>query len=114
MAHRYIRLTSRMTKWVTHRFTLETGLIGGVILFVAALVIDTAIAADWLRTFFGSMDRTAHLFVVATTMLVLGLNLVFSSFLLHMTLQVNAGSKWVGPTIASNSEAHTPDLSAPS
>lgn len=113
MAHRYVRLASPMTQWVTRRFTLETGLIVGVILFVVALVVNTAIAADWLRTLFGSMERTAHLFVVAMTMLVLALNLVFSSFLLHMILQVNSGSKWIGSPFDSGDDTTSLDFPAP-
>jgi len=49
--------------------------------------IDFGIIGKWIAQFGAPMnDTTVHLAFVATTMVVLGLNLVFSSFLLNMIL----------------------------
>ena len=83
IAQRYRALKSRTVDFVTRRFTLEGGLITGGVLMAAGLATDFVILLNWLQTP-GSMEGTVHLAFVATTMVVLGLNLVFSSFLLAM------------------------------
>ena len=97
MAHRYAGLNTRLVGWIRGRFTLEAGLTVGVALAALGIGVDVAIAIEWLRTSLGPMERTVHFSIIATTMLVLGVDLMFSSFLLHMILQVNSESRWVGP-----------------
>jgi glycosyltransferase involved in cell wall biosynthesis len=96
MAHRYAGLNTRLVGWIHSRFTLEAGLMIGLALVFLGIGIDVATAIEWLRTFLGPMEKTINLSFVATTILVLGVNLMFSSFLLHMILLVNSESKWVG------------------
>jgi glycosyltransferase involved in cell wall biosynthesis len=87
MAQRYDGLRSRTVQLVKRRFSVEAGLLTGVGLAVAGAAIDFGIIAKWIAGFGAPMnDTTAHLAFVATTMVVLGLNLVFSSFLLNMIL----------------------------
>lgn len=86
MAQRYTGLRSRTVQLVKRRFSLEAGLLTGVTLSLAGLVIDAVIATHWISEFGRPMESTVHLAFVATTALVLGLNLVFSSFLLNMIL----------------------------
>jgi len=86
MVQRYRGLRSRLVGLVTRRFSLEGGLVVGGGLMLAGLAIDAAILARWLANPGQPMPSTVHLAFVATTAVVLGLNLVFSSFLLKMML----------------------------
>jgi hypothetical protein len=86
MSQRYTGLKSRTVAIVRQRFSLEAGLIAGLILVVAGTSIDVAIAAQWITDVGVAMDSTVHVAFVATTALVLGLNLICSSFLLNMIL----------------------------
>lgn len=65
-------------------FTLERGLLAGLILSAGGIAVNTAILAEWLARERGDMPGTVHLAFVATTLLVVGINLAFGSFLLHM------------------------------
>jgi glycosyltransferase involved in cell wall biosynthesis len=84
MARRYSGIRSRIARIVRQRFSLETGLLTGVALSFAGASIDAGIAVKWLVNTGVPMDATVHLAFVATTAVVLGLNLIFSSFLLNM------------------------------
>ncbi|HWW19902.1 MAG TPA: glycosyltransferase family 2 protein [Steroidobacteraceae bacterium] len=76
-------LNSRVSDWALQSFTLEGGLIAGVVLFIAGTATDSYILWEWLRS--GSeQEATVHTAFVATLLIVLGLNIVFSSFLLNM------------------------------
>jgi len=86
MAQRYPALRSRMLDLLTGRYTLEFGLIAGALLMLAGLVTDGVILANRLANPGKAMDSTVHLAFVATTMVVRGLNLMFSSFLLAMMM----------------------------
>jgi len=86
IAQRYRAVKSRTVSLVTRRFTLEGGLIAGAVLMGAGLLTDAVILLNWLQNPERSMENTVHLAFVATTMVVLGLNLVFSSFLLAMVV----------------------------
>jgi glycosyltransferase involved in cell wall biosynthesis len=68
-------LNSRVSYWALQRFTLEGGLIAGIGLFIAGTAIDSYILWLWIRS---------HTEFVATLLIVLGLNVMFSSFLLNM------------------------------
>jgi glycosyltransferase involved in cell wall biosynthesis len=86
MARRYAGLRSRTIRLIRHRFALEMGLVAGVILMAVGATSDAVIAGTWLRKLGAPMDSTVHPAFVATTVFVLGLNLVFSSFLLNLIL----------------------------
>lgn len=86
MAQRYAGIVSRTVRLVRRRFSLEAGILTGVALTLLGGLTDAAIAATWIVNSGGSMDSTIHLAFVATTAVVLGLNLTFSSFLLNMIL----------------------------
>jgi uncharacterized membrane protein len=86
MAQRYSGLRSRTARLVRGRFSLEAGLLTGIILSVTGTSIDAGIAIRWISEYGVPMDSSVHLAFVATTAVVLGLNLIFSSFLLNMIL----------------------------
>ena len=91
MAQRYPALRSRMLGLLTGRYTLEIGLIAGALLMLAGLAVDGAILAEWLANPGLAMERTVHLAFFATTIVGLGLNLLFSSFLLAMVMPSRSG-----------------------
>jgi len=86
MAQRYSGINSRTVQFVRRRIPLEAGLLTGVALCLAGTAIDIAVAVKWITEFGAPMDATVHLTFVATTALILGLNLICSSFLLNMIL----------------------------
>jgi glycosyltransferase involved in cell wall biosynthesis len=86
MAQRYSGIDSRTVRLVKRRFSLEAGLIIGVALCLTGATIDIAVAVKWITEFGAPMDSTVHLTFVATTALILGLNLICSSFLLNMIM----------------------------
>jgi glycosyltransferase involved in cell wall biosynthesis len=86
MAQRYAGIRSRTVDLAKRRFSLEAGILTGAGLTLAGGSIDALIAAKWITEFGKAMDSTVHLAFVATTMVVLGLNLICSSFLLNMIL----------------------------
>ncbi len=93
MAQRYSGLKSRTVRLVSGRFSLEAGLLTGVILLLIGTGIDAGIAVKWISEYGVPMDSTVHLAFVATTAVVLGLNLIFSSFLLNMILRERDGAQ---------------------
>jgi hypothetical protein len=86
MVERRGGLKSRTVSFFTRRFTLEMGLICGALLMVGGLAVDGVILAIRLARPGAAMEGTVHLAFVATTLVVLGLNLLFSSFLLAMAM----------------------------
>lgn len=77
---------------LTGRYTLEIGLIAGALLMLAGLAVDGAILAERLANPGEAMESTIHLAFIATTIVGLGLNLLFSSFLLAMVMHSRNGS----------------------
>lgn len=65
------------------RYTLETVLIVGFCLCVIGFGIDAAILFRWLNTD-GPMEETIHLAILASTVFVMGLELLFTGFLLFL------------------------------
>lgn len=70
----------RLLAW----FSLERGLVTGGLLAVAGLAVDLWILFEWISRNFGDMAGTVHVAFVATTMMLLGVNVVFASFLFNM------------------------------
>ena len=75
---------SRIRRWALNQFTLESGLVIGLLLLLAGLGIDIYILVKWLNTLGGAQEETVHVAFAASLMVVLGLNIIFSSFLLNM------------------------------
>lgn len=75
---------SRVTRWALGDFTLEAGLVLGASLALTGLGIDGILLYRWLAMPGLPMDESVHIGFVATLAIVLGINLMFSSFLLSM------------------------------
>jgi hypothetical protein len=96
MAQRYSGIRSRTVHWVSHRFSLESGLIAGTLLVLLGAGMDAVIAVQWVNHLGAPMEGNVHLAFVATTALVLGLNLVCSSFLLNLILAEGGSRRQAG------------------
>jgi hypothetical protein len=68
---------------ILNALTLERQLILGTILIVLGIGIDGTILIQWLSVG-GSMESTVHPAFAATTLVEVGLNLVFSAFVLNL------------------------------
>jgi glycosyltransferase involved in cell wall biosynthesis len=90
LARRYDGMRSRTVSWLTRGFSLELGLVAGAAMLPAGIGLDAWILAKWWTSGQGPMEDTVHLAFVATTSAVLGLNLMFNSFLLALLVAPDA------------------------
>ena len=81
----YARSLRRSPRW----FTLERGLVAGAAAFLCGLGLNAAILVRWVVTSFGPLNavRTA---IAALTLMVVGAQVVFSSFYLDLLRSVGA------------------------
>lgn len=84
VSHKHPRLQSPFMRWLREHFTLEAGLIIGGVLALAGFVVDAAIFWKWLGQIGQPLEQTVHPAFVASTALVLGLNIMHSAFLLNL------------------------------
>lgn len=68
-------------------FTLEKGLVAGGLLTIGGLITDGTILAHWLTHFGTAMEKSIHAAFVASQAVALGVNIMFSAFLLSLLLQ---------------------------
>ncbi len=80
------KMESRIASWFMERFSLEGWLILGGLLTLGGLATDTVIFFDWIHRIGEPMEGSVHLAFVASTAIVLGLNVMLSSFLLNLLL----------------------------
>ncbi len=66
------------------QISLEKQLICGALLGFAGLLIDGWILAHWLRNMGAPMENTVHPAFVATSMVEMGLTLIFNAFILNL------------------------------
>ena len=72
--------------WLERHFTLERGLIAGGLLLIMGVLVDGMLAYFWLA-YSNPMENTVHLAFVATNVIALSVNIIFSSFLIGLLLQ---------------------------
>jgi len=80
-------LRTGLTQFIIKSFTLEKGLVIGALLTVCGLVVNGSILADWILHHGEPMDKSTHIVFVASQAIALGINIMFSSFLLSLLLQ---------------------------
>jgi glycosyltransferase involved in cell wall biosynthesis len=73
----------RMLRAFQRHFTLERGLVLGLLLFLVGFVRDAAILIGWLGSGFGGLDAVRPALQASTAMIV-GLQAIFSSFFLEL------------------------------
>ena len=73
----------RLFEWASRRLSLETGLMIGIVVFLAGLGIAAVIVGTWLGRGFGELSEE-RLMVVGAVLLILGLQTIFSAFFLSI------------------------------
>jgi glycosyltransferase involved in cell wall biosynthesis len=81
-----LRGHSRLSAWARTGFTLERGLIAGLVPVLIGSAFDVRLLWRWLSNPLVDMTDTVHPAFVATLAIVMGLNLMFTSFLLSLIL----------------------------
>lgn len=76
-------MQGRIFKGLLNWFTLELGLVVGALMIWLGIMVDAAILTTWLTRNRGHLGST-HAVFVATTVIALGFQVVFSSFFLGM------------------------------
>lgn len=79
-------IDSVLVRWAKTAFSLEKGVVVSLILLLSGLGIDIELLRWWIATAGGDMESTVHLGFVATTLIILGLNMLLSAFILNMLL----------------------------
>ena len=77
---------------LARHFNLERGLLLGLLVFLAGFALDLSVALRWIRSGFGELDAMRQA-IVGSTLLVVGAQVVFSSFFLSMLSVRVAGLK---------------------
>lgn len=85
LLNRTMRMKNKLVRFVVSKFTLERGVILGIIVLALGLIIDGHLLFIWLQTS-QAMEGSIHLAFVGSGLIVLGLHIVFSSFLLGIFL----------------------------
>jgi glycosyltransferase involved in cell wall biosynthesis len=73
----------RFTNFLQRYFKLERGLLAGAAIFLSGLLINIFIFIEWFSKDFGSLYRIRES-ILATTLLVIGLQTIFSSFFVSL------------------------------
>jgi hypothetical protein len=68
---------------LAERLRLEHGLVGGALLVLAGVVMGAWVVSDWIGSGFGRLGHQSAS-VVAATLVILGVQTVFTSFLLSI------------------------------
>jgi hypothetical protein len=89
ISQRYRGFRSRTAKLVESHFTLEVGLVVGALLLLTGVGVDAWLLFRWLGERGATMNSTVHLSFVASTVAVLGINVLVSSFLVNL---ISAGN----------------------
>lgn len=95
-----MRGQSRLSDWARNGFTLERGLLTGLAIAAIGVAVDVRLLLRWLAPGAGDMSDSVHPVFVATLAIVVGVNVMFSSFLLSLMLSEQA------PTSATTNPAH--------
>lgn len=87
MARKHPSLADGIVRWAKAPRAMEMCLVAGAASAVVGLAIDVLILHRWISEPLRPMDDTVHLAMVATTLIVLGLNLVITAFLLNLVVE---------------------------
>lgn len=83
----------RLIAWFTERFRMEGGIALGILIFGAGAITDLILLVMWIQGRFESLS-SVRLSIIALTLSVIGIQTIFSSFLLSMMAIKRRG--WVG------------------
>ena len=78
-------MQKKMVGWLQKYYSLERGLLLGGLLTIGGLLLDAILLYRWLYLK-GPMEESVHLAFVGSGLIVIGINSIFSAFLLGMLL----------------------------
>lgn len=84
LADKHPSLRGRIVRWATGPYAMEACLLAGAATALTGIAIDAGMLFQWLADPMRPMENTVHLSMVATTLIVLGMNCAFSAFLLNL------------------------------
>jgi glycosyltransferase involved in cell wall biosynthesis len=87
-----MRGQSRLSAWARSGFTLERGLLTGLGIAAVGLAVDLRLLLRWLSPATGAMTDSIHPAFAATLAIVIGVTVMFNSFLLSLLLSEQAPS----------------------
>jgi hypothetical protein len=93
VAQKHPRMASRTLAWLRRWFRLEWALLVGGLLALGGFITDALILYRWLHQIGEPMQQTVHLAFVASAAIVLGLNVVFSAFLVNLVISEDASTR---------------------
>jgi hypothetical protein len=79
----------RVLRFINTWFSLERGLLFGAFLFLTGLAVDTDVLIGWLRQGMGQLNAIRPI-TLASTLMIIGAQTIFSSFFLSMMLRLPA------------------------
>ena len=79
-------LENRLVMLLESHYTLERGLLLGGVIFISGLIVDGGLLLKWIAVG-GGMADSVHLAFVASGAIAVGLNIIFSSFLVGMLVK---------------------------
>ncbi len=82
LVHRFIPADKPLQKAFKY-FNLERGILAGALVFLTGFVMDLFILVKWIVKDFGALDQV-RLALFASTLIILGVQIIFSSFFLSM------------------------------
>lgn len=82
LVHRFIPADKPLQKAFKY-FNLERGILAGALVFLTGFVMDFFILVKWIVKDFGALDQV-RLALFASTLIILGVQIIFSSFFLSM------------------------------
>ncbi len=82
-------IPDKLTLFLMQNFKVEMGILIGSVFFVIGFLINLSIFLEWWYKFFGSLHRIREA-ILALTLMVLGLGVIFSSFFISfLTIEKN-------------------------
>jgi Glycosyl transferase family 2 len=78
---------SRIVDWILRGFRLELGLVVGLVLFLVGLGTELAILARFIAAGGGPSDATVHPAIAGATVLIVGAQIGFASFIVHFVAE---------------------------
>jgi hypothetical protein len=75
---------SRLASWALERFRVEQGLLVGLVSIAAGIAVQVAVLLGFVAAGGGASEGTVHPTIVAATLVVAGVQLCFSSFIMWL------------------------------
>ncbi|HEX8978942.1 MAG TPA: glycosyltransferase family 2 protein [Parasulfuritortus sp.] len=93
VSHKHPRLRSPLMNWLKGHYNLETLLLVGGAIAASGFLGDLAIFVKWIGQINQPFEETVHPAFVASSAIVLGMNIMFTAFLLNLLIKEEINHK---------------------